>query len=160
MTAFGGKELMTQHGDQAGQAGQSGRAEGTDEVVFPVEYGEPGRWAVVHVHGPLDYYTASVLDATVARLWDFLAGGHLVLDLSPMTFCDSSGLSRIITVFHQCRERGVNLLLAVPPPSLRRILALTGLDRVLQIRDSLHQVLAEVDGPPADGDHDCSEPPG
>nr|WP_269324005.1 STAS domain-containing protein [Streptosporangium roseum] len=67
-------------------------------------------------------------------MWDFLSGGHLVLDLSPMTFCDSSGLSRIITVFHQCRERGVNLLLAAPPPSLRRILALTGLDRVLQIR--------------------------
>ncbi len=35
----------------------------------------------------------------VEHLWDLLSGGHPVLDLGSMTFCDSVGLSRLIAVF-------------------------------------------------------------
>ncbi|GAA2899009.1 STAS domain-containing protein [Streptosporangium fragile] len=126
----------------------------SDDLAFTVDLGEPGRWAVVHVRGELDWNSAPVLTTMVEHLWDFLSGGCLLLDLAPMTFCDSMGLGTMIAVSRGCLSRGVRLVLVAPPPSLRRTLAITGLGAVLQVRDTLPEALAEFDGHNVDaGDH-------
>lgn len=65
-----------------------------------------------------------------------------------MTFCDSMGLGQILAVFQDCQKRRVGLLLVTPPSGLRRTLRYTGLDQVLQMRDSLHQALTELQEDP------------
>ncbi|WP_396795636.1 STAS domain-containing protein [Microbispora sp. H13382] len=64
-------------------------------IVFDVDHGAYGRWAVVHVTGDLDWTRSASLLDTVERLWDHLRDGCLILDLGPLRFCDSSGISRV-----------------------------------------------------------------
>ncbi|MEV5743857.1 STAS domain-containing protein [Microbispora rosea] len=56
----------------------------------------------------------SLLDA-VERLWDHLREGCLILDLGPMRFCDSSGITQLIKVYRGCQEHGIRLSVAAPP---------------------------------------------
>ncbi|MFF4991330.1 STAS domain-containing protein [Streptosporangium saharense] len=128
---------MSHHAERNEQTGQAQR-------TFTVETGEGGTPTVVRVRGALDYDTAPVLGAVIDGLWEGLDGGHLVLDLAEMTFCDSVGLSRLITTFTDSQRRGVTLLLAAPKPFLRHVMELTGLSRILPVRDTLDQALAEA----------------
>ncbi|GAB2488469.1 hypothetical protein GCM10027187_64620 [Streptosporangium sandarakinum] len=139
---------------QAGQTSDDHSAPAADrarwpgreaKLTFTVETGAFGTpMAVVHVHGPLDYGTSVRLETGIERLWERVSGGYLVLDLRQVTFCDSTGLSRLITAFTDAQRRQVALLLAALPPFLCRTLELTGLTPFLPIRDSLAQALAEA----------------
>ncbi|MEU4833231.1 STAS domain-containing protein [Streptosporangium sp. NPDC023615] len=115
----------------------------SDELAFTVDLGEPGTYAVVHVRGELDWNSAPTLTTMVEHLWDFLRDGCLTLDLEPMTFCDSMGLGTLIEISKGCRERRVRLVLAAPPPSLRRTLTITGLTAVFDLRDTLREALED-----------------
>lgn len=61
-------------------------------VTFNVTGGERGQWAVLQVSGELDLVTSPVLRQ---RVHDEVAEGRhsLVLDLSDVLFCDSSGVA-------------------------------------------------------------------
>jgi anti-sigma B factor antagonist len=121
------------------------------ELSFTVDLGAPGTYAVVHVRGELDWNSAPVLVTMAWHLWDFLEDGRLVLDLAPMTFCDSMGLGTMVTVYKECAVRGVRFVLVAPPPSLRRALMITGLGTFLQVCDSLGEALGEQVTTPAQG---------
>lgn len=133
---------MSYHAERNEQTGQAQRN-------FTVETGEGGAPTVVHVRGALDYDTAPVLGAVIDGLWEDLGGDHLVLDLGETTFCDSVGLSRLIAAFTGSQQRGVTLLLVAPRPFLRHVMELTGLSRILPVRDTLDQALAEAREHPA-----------
>jgi anti-anti-sigma factor len=76
------------------------------------------------VTGELDLSTAGVFDTAVAAALD--AGGPLVLDLSRLTFVDSSGLRCLI---HLARSlEGSGLVLRDPSPGVRSLLEQRGLD--------------------------------
>ncbi|MFI7536403.1 STAS domain-containing protein [Streptosporangium sp. NPDC049376] len=128
---------MSHHADQNDQTGQAQQA-------FTVEAGTDGYPTIVHVSGALDYDTSPVLGAVIDRLWEELDGDHLLLNLERTTFCDSVGLSRLIAAFTGSQQRGVTLLLVAPQPFMRHVLDLTGLSRILMIRDSLAQALDEA----------------
>jgi anti-sigma B factor antagonist len=97
----------------------------------------PGRPAtVVAVHGELS------IDG-VARLRTILAGlidnsiTRIVVDLGPMTFCDSIGLSAFVDAHRRCAERGGYLRLAAASPFLRRVLGVVGLLGPLSLYDTV-----------------------
>ncbi|NUO45155.1 MAG: STAS domain-containing protein, partial [Streptomyces sp.] len=64
-------------------------------VAFNVTGDEHGDWAVLRVSGELDLVTSPVLRQ---RVHDAVAEGRhsLVLDLSEVFFCDSSGVGVLI----------------------------------------------------------------
>jgi anti-sigma B factor antagonist len=62
-------------------------------------------------------------------------------------FCDSAGLHALLGAHKRARAEGRQVRLAVTGPQIRRILALTALDRLLPVYTSLDQALAH---PPAD----------
>lgn len=64
-------------------------------VTFKVTDQENGEWAVLRVSGELDLVTSPVLRQ---RVHDVVAEGRhqLVLDLSEVWFCDSSGVGVLI----------------------------------------------------------------
>ncbi|MGS2646072.1 STAS domain-containing protein [Streptosporangium sp. G12] len=115
-------------------------------MAFTVDLGAYGKCAVVHVTGDLDWVTSPSLIVMVEHLWDFLNEGCLILNLTPMLFCDSTGVSALITVFRGCRERGIRLILAGTPRFLLRMLTTTGLIELFEVHDTLDQVLSNVDG--------------
>ena len=79
-----------------------------------------GNVHVVSFRGELDLSTA---DGLVDWLVD-IAGPKIVIDLSELTFMDSSG----IAVFVQAKnELGDSVVLTRPQPNVRRVFELTGL---------------------------------
>jgi anti-anti-sigma factor len=87
----------------------------------------------VSVLGELDLRTAPGLAEALDRLLD---GGvrDLELDLSAVTFMDSAGLGVLLRVHRRLQGTG-RLTLTGPPPAVRRVLALSGIDDLVAVRD-------------------------
>jgi anti-anti-sigma factor len=91
--------------------------------ITTVECTDP---AVVSLAGELDIGSAPEL-AERARV--LVTAGHvrLVLDLTDLTFCDSTGLAAFVRAKNDCQRSGGYLRLAAPTPNVARILAVVGL---------------------------------
>ncbi|MER6303821.1 STAS domain-containing protein [Kitasatospora sp. NPDC001539] len=88
---------------------------------------------VLRVVGDLDFEFAPVLRERVEQL--ALAPGQcLVIDLSGLRFCDSSGITALLAARRHARAAGADMALAAVPTKTLRILTVVGLDRVFTIR--------------------------
>jgi len=90
--------------------------------------------ATVAVRGEVDVYTAPRLRE---QLYGVVADNvpRVVLDLSAMTFIDSTGLGVIVGTLKRLREAGGDLVIRSPTRSTRKVLEITGLTRILEIVD-------------------------
>jgi anti-sigma B factor antagonist len=61
------------------------------------------------------------------------SGPGLIVDLSVVTFLDSSGLAVLISVHEELRTRGAHLTILAPKPSVRRLFDITGLTSIFEI---------------------------
>lgn len=68
------------------------------------------------------------------------AGGTLVLDLSAVTFVDSSGLGGLVAILDQGRAQGTRVVIADPSPRVARLLELTALDQVFDVTSTAGDV--------------------
>ena len=107
--------------------------------------GRPAARTVVRVRDALDVAAAPALRE---RLIGLLRPGMrlLVLDMSRVPSCDSSGLAVLIGAQRRARLLGIVLRLAAPSPAVAKLLRLTGLDRSLTICPDLSSAIA-VDRP-------------
>jgi len=58
---------------------------------------------------------------------------RVVLDFAGVQFCDSTGLALVIRMLERIERAGSRLRVAQPSPPVARLLAVTGLDTVLDI---------------------------
>jgi anti-anti-sigma factor len=88
-------------------------ASGGRAVVFKVTDDQQGEWSVLRVAGELDLVTSPVLRQ---RVHEAVAQGrhHLVLDLSDVLFCDSSGVGVLIAARRLIRSCKGRLRLILP----------------------------------------------
>jgi anti-sigma B factor antagonist len=100
----------------------------------------PPEYTVVAVAGEV---TFSNVASFVRRLEEALeAAKNLVVDLTDVTFIDSSGLSSLLTASARARERGGAVALVLgqgEPPSIFRF---RGVDRLLSLYPSREAALA------------------
>lgn len=80
--------------------------------------------------GELDAHSASHVEAALAAL---PTDGDIRLDLSALTFMDSSGVRVIVSACRRRRERGDELVLLRPGRAVDRLLSLSGLAEHLTI---------------------------
>jgi anti-sigma B factor antagonist len=94
---------------------------------------------VIELVGELDLYNA---DEVRAALGQALGGGatRIVVDLSAVEFVDSTALGVLIEACSRLGENGLRL--AAPQLETRRTLQVSGLDRRLQVHDTVDQALA------------------
>lgn len=107
---------------------------------FAVEVVEMGGRTVVSAAGELDAHTAPALAAEVGPL-SSRPGGALVVDLTEVSFVDSTGLGVLVTALKHAREAGGTLDLVVAAPRVLKVLALTGLDVVIPMHSTLDEAL-------------------
>ncbi|MET9959984.1 STAS domain-containing protein [Streptomyces sp. NPDC006326] len=88
---------------------------------------------VLHVAGELDYDQAAALRRQVDELV-LQPGQCLVIDLSELQFCDSSGITALLAARQHALAAGADMALTAVPANTLRILAVVGLDRVFTIR--------------------------
>jgi anti-sigma B factor antagonist len=88
---------------------------------------------VVTAAGELDINTAPELREQLARLVNEGAR-QIVVDLTKVSFVDSTALSVLVSALKRLRQAGGDLELASPNPSVRRVFEITGLTRLFTIR--------------------------
>ena len=98
---------------------------------------------VLRLRGEIDLNTAPHLSHAADRLID---DGHLVLvlDLSAVDFCDSSGLSALIRVRNRLLPADGQLILAGPTPMVRRLLETSGLTEIFGTYPSVEEARAAI----------------
>jgi anti-sigma B factor antagonist len=106
---------------------------------------EPSQqWSVVPAEGELDLYAAPALrDQLLSAVNN---GKHfLVLDLSAVTFIDSSGFAVLVGALKRVRAYGGGLRVVGADASVQSSMRISGLDRVITMYPDLDAALA--DGP-------------
>jgi anti-sigma B factor antagonist len=84
--------------------------------------------------GEIDLYTAPRLHSELAAVIANAAPeSRVVVDMSGVEFCDSTGMNVLLSCLRQIRDRGGELELAAPRPAVMKILQVTGLDSVFTI---------------------------
>ncbi|GAB3987132.1 STAS domain-containing protein [Actinoallomurus acanthiterrae] len=98
-----------------------------------------GPVAVLTVKGELNLYTSGGFRTAVRAAGD--GHPHLILDLSGVPFCDSSGLSALIMLRRWAGEAGGSLTLAAVPDRLGRLLEMSGVDQAIPVRPTAREAL-------------------
>ncbi|MGC5567835.1 STAS domain-containing protein [Streptomyces sp. FR-108] len=114
----------------------------TDPLVETIA---SGRCLVARVSGKMDYTTDPLLRPQFKELIA-RADRFIVLDLSGVSLCDSVGLNALIAAWRQADAGGAVVVLACVPPSLRRILQVTGTDQLLRVFDTVTDAEAVLGG--------------
>jgi anti-anti-sigma factor len=97
-------------------------------MTFSVTITKAGRSACVQVTGDLDYESADeVVEAASQLLARQVDLTELHLDLSGLTFLDSTALSGLLLLHRRTTQSGVQLHLDHRPAFLDRVLRVTGL---------------------------------
>ncbi len=85
----------------------------------------------ITVHGELDLATAPDLRTAIDDAIAERGAERIVVDLSDMTFCDSSGIRILLRAMRVSQLHQVDLTMVPAAPSVQRIFLLAGLDEAL-----------------------------
>jgi anti-sigma B factor antagonist len=102
-----------------------------DTSPFHVSTAVEDGWQVVIPDGELDLVTAPLLEQ---RLLQALPAGETMLDLSRISFIDSTGIALLVSVSARAREHGWRLELRDPSLHVDRLINLTGVTELLGSR--------------------------
>jgi anti-sigma B factor antagonist len=111
----------------------------TADVTITIEQTEGSR-AVLAVSGDLGLEYAPLLRRTCLDLID-QGHPHLVLEVSRLTFCDSTCLNALLHVREQAMVRHGSLALAAVSQPVRRLLSITGADTMIVQYPTVQQAL-------------------
>ena len=98
---------------------------------------DPGTNDTLHVHvapdgaivasGDIDVAGGPILDAVIMEQEQALDGtAAIVIDLTDVTFIDSSGLRSLLGASRRADERSAQVVLRSPSPAVQRLLEITG----------------------------------
>ncbi|GAA2722014.1 STAS domain-containing protein [Cellulomonas aerilata] len=109
-----------------------------DVTVHTVVHGDV---VVVQVAGEIDVYTAASLREKLADLID---ADHtdVVVDLTGVTFMDSTGLGVLVGALKKVRGYGGRLQLVIDQEKVIKVFRITALTQVFTIHETLDAALA------------------
>jgi anti-sigma B factor antagonist len=101
---------------------------------------------IVRADGEADTVTAPILRKEFNAAMDEVAEpAYLVVDMTGVTFIDSTGLAELIRANQRCETGHIPLHLVVSA-ELQRILELTGLIEIFVIAESVDEILSQHSG--------------
>ncbi|GAA2632574.1 anti-sigma factor antagonist BldG [Dactylosporangium fulvum] len=100
---------------------------------------------MVTAEGELDVSTSPELRRTVNAALD-QGNGTLIVDLSAVTFMDSTTLGVLIGAYNRLRETGGGLAVVCPDDRVRRVFRITGLDKVFHLFDTVDSAAESLSG--------------
>jgi anti-sigma B factor antagonist len=99
---------------------------------------------VIAARGEIDLFTAPDLKQVLTEAIE--SGQHrLVIDLSDVSFLDSTALGVLIGAVKRLRSRGGALAIVNTEPSIAKTFEITGLDQIFTILPDREQALAALD---------------
>ncbi|MFN3652758.1 MAG: STAS domain-containing protein [Armatimonadota bacterium] len=98
---------------------------------------------VLSVSGEIDIYTAPLFKQAVVSLVSE-GNNDVIIDLSGVTFMDSSGFGTLLGATKRLRPTGGGLHLAAPNTTIQRMLRLTRLDSIMKIYEDVPSAVSAV----------------
>jgi anti-sigma B factor antagonist len=98
---------------------------------------------VVSIRGELDAFDVDELAEAFAAA-DHDGRRALVIDLSRVSFMDSTALGLVVRTVNEIADRGGSTRVVLPETSARRIFEITTLDRVLPVAESRADALRDL----------------
>jgi anti-sigma B factor antagonist len=102
--------------------------------------------ALVTVVGEIDFETAPRFDQSLSEAVEDESTHGIVVDLSAVSFLDSSALNALIRCFERQKQRMEGLCLVARDSRVTTLLEVTRLDRVLRVVPDREQALRYVTG--------------
>jgi anti-sigma B factor antagonist len=103
------------------------------EILEVVSAGT-GEQVTVSLKGELDLSTVAKVEEELRRV-ESSDATLLVLDLSGLTFLDSTGLRAVITADERARAQGRRFVIVKGPDAVQRVFAITRLEERLEMVD-------------------------
>jgi len=97
---------------------------------------------VTVVSAPAEIDLANVAELREALYSAATGQAIVVVDMSGTQFCDSSGVAALVGAFKRTRADGGGLRLVLGADSVRKIFKVTGVDRFLEMYESVPAALA------------------
>lgn len=128
-----------------------------------------GRVAIVTLPAEIDLANAELVRQDLLSVVT-QGATRVIADMTATTFCDSAGIAALVRVIQQATARDSGLRLAASAPGVTRVLALTGVDKLIEVYPSVAAAMADPDSelatepaPSAPGQADsegCAPTPG
>jgi anti-sigma B factor antagonist len=111
------------------------------QVDLSISRADHGDRTVVHLGGEIDVYTAPLVRE---KLDEQIQAGRtdLVVDLTEVSFLDSTGLGVLVGRLKLARTRGGSMRLVGTDDRVLKVFAITGLDKVFEIHPDVASALA------------------
>lgn len=101
---------------------------------MPVKCTEQGRTLTARLTGEIDHHAAKEIMAELAEQIDAALPEHLVLELSEVTFMDSSGIAVLLNAWRRMGQLEGTMVVSQAPPQADKVLKAAGLDRLLKFQ--------------------------
>ncbi len=99
---------------------------------MPVVCTEQGRTLTARLSGEIDHHAAKQIMAELAEQIDAALPECLVLELSQVTFMDSSGIAVLLNAWRRMGQLEGSVEVCQVPEQARRVLQCAGLERLLK----------------------------
>lgn len=102
--------------------------------ILDVTTQDSGGQVTISLKGELDLSSVGKVQEELRRV-EAEAPAVLVLDLSDLTFLDSTGLRTVVTADERARENGRRFVVVRGPDAVQRVFAITRLEERLEMVD-------------------------
>lgn len=99
---------------------------------MPVKCLQQGRTLTARLAGEIDHHAAKTIMTELAEQIDAALPEQLVLDLSQVTFMDSSGIAVLLNTWRRMNQLDGIVLVQQVPPQARKVLTAAGLERLMK----------------------------
>ncbi|MBS2532648.1 STAS domain-containing protein [Catenulispora sp. NF23] len=113
----------------------------TDRTLTVLLDDDPSGVAVLTLTGELDQHTAPDLTKAV-RDAPFTKDRPTVIDLTGLTFCDSTGITVLVMAYQRAEKQDSGLVVAGLDSNLMSVFHIVGLDQILTFAPTLAEAIA------------------
>ena len=104
-----------------------------------------GQALIATLQGELDLHTSPKFKEELTRLLDDHSNiKHFIMDVKGLSFVDSSGLGVILGRYRELHERGGRLFFVQANPQIKRILQMSGFQKISEFANSTSDVLERI----------------
>jgi len=89
--------------------------------------------STVELDGEIDAATVGLMKQKIAEAISANPGGRVTIDMTDVTFLDSTGLGALVSALRQARDGGGDITITNAAPNIRKVFDITGLAQVFEL---------------------------
>ena len=114
-----------------------------DPTLTATRENSPSGETVLVLNGELDFSTSAGFTRALGDT-PFGEGTRVVIDLSELGYCDSTGITVLINAYQRAQIAGSQLILQGVRPDLMRVFGIVGLEQVFTFRSVAEDVVDDL----------------